>query len=189
MQDGDDGLLDALFEDLEQQAAGLEAAERDAELADRVRGEYATVGLADRFHASLGHDVGLVLHGGHVVEGRLTDAGRGWCAVRPPYRPTTWLVRLPAVSVARGMSARAAPEAARPAVSRLGLGSALHRFTEGVPDVGLHLVSGAPWQARVLRVGADFVEVLRLPGGDAGASELVSFDALRAVHIGAVHHG
>jgi hypothetical protein len=184
MQEGDDGLLDDLFEDLEQQAAGIEAAERDAELVDRVRGEYTVVSLDDRVHASLGHDVRLVLHGGEVVEGRLTDAGRGWCALRASQGATIWLVPLAAVAVARGMSGRAMPEPARPILARLGLGSALHRFTEGAGEVRLHLVSGTPWRARVVRVGADFVEVLRLPGTDPTASELVSFDALLAVQVG-----
>jgi hypothetical protein len=182
MDPGDDGGLGDLFEDLEQQAAGIEITERDAELADRVRGEYAAVALADRVHASGGREVALVLHGGEVVEGPLVEAGSGWCAVRPA-PGVTWVVRLGAVAVARGLSPRALPGAVRPAVARLGLGSALHRFAEDGGGVQLHLVTGAPWEARIVRVGADFLEVLRLAGARAPAPELVTFDALRAVRL------
>jgi hypothetical protein len=184
MDGGDNGGLDGLFDDLEQQAAGLEIAERDAELADRVRGEYAAVTLADRVHASLDRDVALVLAGGDVVAGVLTEAGRGWCAVQPPEPGVTWLVRLPVVAMARGLSDRAVPEPARPAVARLGLGSALHRLSENAAGVRLHLVTGAPWAARIVRVGADFLEVRRLTGGGGAAPELVSLDAVRAVRLG-----
>ena len=182
MDAGDTG-LDGLFEDLEQQAAGLELSERDAELADRARGEYAAVALADRVHASRGLVVELLLHGGEVVEGVLTDAGRGWCRVETP-AGAAWLVRLAAVAVLRGMSPRALPEAARPAVARLGFGSALHRLVDGSGEACLHLTTGAPYPVRVLRVGADFVEVARDRPAAAAGPELVALDAVRAVRVG-----
>lgn len=176
------GPLDDVFEDLEQQAVGIELAERDAELADRVRGEYASVTLADRVHASVGRQVVLVLSGGETVSGELTDAGVDWCTVSSP-QGRTWLVRLDAVVVARGLSARAVPEAARPAVARLGFGSALHRLSDGCADLRLHLVTGAVPRVRLGRVGADFVEVELAQEGRV-ASELVAIGAIRAVVVG-----
>ncbi len=49
----------ALFEDLEQQAAGLRLAERDAEVAELTLAEYSRISLGARLHASLGHDLRL----------------------------------------------------------------------------------------------------------------------------------
>jgi hypothetical protein len=181
-QGRDRGRLDDVFEDLEQQAAGIELAERDAELADRARGEYASVTLADRVHASLGRQVALVLSGGESLAGALTDAGADWCTVSSS-QGRTWLVRLDAVAVARGLSARSVPEAARPVVARLGFGSALHRLAEGAADLVLHLDTGSVPRVRLVRVGADFVEV-ELAQEGRGASELVAVGAIRAVAVG-----
>lgn len=180
---GDD--LSGLFEDLEQQAAGMHLAERDADLVDRARGEYASVSFASRVHASFGRDVVLGLGGGEVVEGRLTQAGVDWCLVAGSERPDVWLVRLAAVVSAQGMSARAVPEPARPAVARLGFGSALHRLAAEAQSVLLYLVSGARPTVRVLRIGADFVEVEpSATGAGAASGLLVPFSAVRAVRAG-----
>jgi len=149
--------LGGLFEDLEQQAAGIHLAERDAELADRARGEYAAVSFASRVHASLGREVALTIGGGEVVEGTLVQAGVDWCRLSGVGR--TWLVRLAGVLTARGMSARALPEAARPAVARLTFGSALHRLAEESAEVLLHVEAVGGLRVRVLRIGANFVEV------------------------------
>jgi hypothetical protein len=176
--------LGAVFEDLEQQAAGIHLAERDAELADRVRGEYATVTFASRVHASLDRDVALTLTGGEVAEGRLAGAGVDWCLVAPAEGRAVWLVRLDAVAVAYGLSARAVPEAARPALARLGFGSALHRLAEESPLVRLHAVSGGSVPVRVMRIGADFVEAQSTSAAATSTSLLVPFSAIRAVRAG-----
>jgi hypothetical protein len=173
--------LGGLFEDLEQQAAGIHLAERDAELADRARGEYAAVSFASRVHASLGREVALTI-GGEVVEGTLMQAGVDWCRLSGAGR--TWLVRLAAVATARGMSARALPEAARPAVARLTFGSALHRLAEESAEVLLHVEAVGGLRVRVLRIGADFVEVepssAATPAGGGTSTVLVPFAAVLA---------
>jgi hypothetical protein len=181
---GEDDLGD-LFEDLEQQAMGMHLAERDAELADRARGEYASVGFTSRVHASVGQQVALTLRGGELVEGTLAQAGADWCTVAGS-GSMPWLVRLDAVAGASGMSSRALPEAARPALARLGFGAALHRLAEEAPEVLLHLDGGPPLRARVLRIGADFVEAERAGGvpGAPGRSVLVPFAALQMVRPG-----
>lgn len=174
--------LGGLFEDLEQQAAGIHLAERDAELADRARGEYAAVSFASRVHASLGREVALTIGGGEVVEGTLMQAGVDWCLLSGPGR--TWLVRLAGVLTARGMSARALPEAARPAVARLTFGSALHRLAEDSAEVLLQVEDVGGLRVRVLRIGADFVEVeptaAVTPAGEGTSMMLVPFAAVLA---------
>lgn len=180
MDQGDHDELSSLFEDLEQQAAGIELAERDAELADRARGEYAAVTLADRVHASLGRTVTLALGQDEVVEGPLLDAGRDWATVGGQ-GTGTWLVRLEAVAVAHGLSTRSLPEPARPVTARLGFGSALHRLADGGADLRLLLASGRLGPVSVLRIGADFVELV---AGAGTPGTVVAFGAIRAVWRG-----
>ncbi len=178
MDHGDRDELSSLFEDLEQQAAGIELAERDAELVDRARGEYAAVALADRVHASVGHSVRLALEGSEVVEGAVLEAGRDWVLVARHQTAATVLVRLAAVVVARGLSFRSLPEPARPVTARLGFGAALHRMAEQGTGLRLHLTSGPFGPASAVRIGADFVELD--PGGGEPVA-VVPFGAIRAV--------
>ncbi len=177
------GGLGGLFEDLEQQAAGMHLAERDAELVDRARGEYAAVTLASRFHASIGRHVALTLTGGEVLDGMLAEAGVDWCTLSSPERPDLWLVRLAAIASARGLSVRAVPEEARPVVARLGFGSALHRVAGESAYVLLRPVTGQDVRVQVIRIGADFVEAEPEVGEapPAASPVLVPFAAIRAV--------
>jgi hypothetical protein len=174
------GLHD-VFEDLEQQAAGMQLSERDAELADRARGEYATVAFASRVHASLGRQVAVTLSGGEVVEGLLTQAGVDWFLLAPSGGQPLRLVRLAAVVAAYGLSARAVPEQARPAAARLGFGSALHRLVGDSPVVHVAPVTGDSLPVRVVRIGADFVEAEPLGASRPASSVLIPFTAIRVV--------
>ncbi|HSE69299.1 MAG TPA: hypothetical protein VLA97_00975, partial [Nocardioidaceae bacterium] len=124
------------------------------------------------------------LTGGELLDGTLVGAGPDWCIVSTPEPLADWLVRLAEVAVAQGLSGRAVPEAARPAVARLGFGSALHRLAGESPLVVLHLVSGRDLRVRVVRIGADFVEVEpERPDSTVavGSAALVPFGAVRAV--------
>jgi hypothetical protein len=87
------------------------------------------------------------------------------------------VVRLAAVTTVEGASERAVPEVAWSPVSRLGLGSALRRLADTAADCRLHAQDGTVREARVLRVGADFVEA-RV---GEGRVVLVARDALAAV--------
>ncbi|HEX6248412.1 MAG TPA: hypothetical protein VFZ64_11115 [Nocardioidaceae bacterium] len=187
MHDEPDAGLGALFEDLEQQAAAMELAERDAELADRAQGEYAGVTLESRFHASRGQGVLLSLTGAETVTGTLAEVGAGWCAVTSTSgtgAEVRWVVRLAEVAHARGLSSRSVPEAARPAVARLGFGSALRRIGGESAELTVHPVAGPALTVRVLRVGADFAEVVPSDGPGVGRPLLVAFGGIRAVRSG-----
>ena len=170
-------LLD-LFEDLEQQAAGLDLVARDAEVAELERAQYAEVDLAARWHASVGATVRMTVLGVGTIAGRLARVGAGWCllaAESPAERET--IVALPAVSVVRGLSPRAAPPQARSVVTRLGLGSALRRVAEEQQVVEAARIDGGRSRGRVARVGADFVELV----GEEAAIEVIPFAALAVV--------
>jgi len=178
----EDKLLD-LFEDLEQQAAGLHLAERDAEIADRSRAEYAGVTLASRLHGSLGAVVTLDVIGVGVVEGTLLRVGADWCLVRSSPAGHEWIVVLAGVKRAGGLSARAVNELARPVVARLGLGSALRGVADTQTVILVHHLDGTQSRGRLARVGADFVELVSADGDRpiTGQADVLSFDSLAAV--------
>lgn len=187
-------LLD-LFEDLEQQAEGLALAERDVELAELGRAEYAQVGFADRLHASVGRQVTLDVQGVGPVAGGLARVGRDWCLVATgaddAMRPgEEWIVGAAAVRRARGLSARALDEGQRPLSARLGLGSALRSIAAARGELVVHLGDGAMLRGRLRRVGSDFAQLCmtdRSGGWDGAAAdgdghdELVPFTAIAAV--------
>ena len=167
--------LFAMFDDLEGQAAALWEADREAELADRARSEYASVTLASRMMASVGGQVALELPGVGRVEGRLSRVGESWCLVCSPGQD--WIVPLRHVLVVHGASERSVPEVAWSPLHRLGLASALRRLADAGTRCLLHLTDGARHEAYVERVGGDFIDCRT----SAGARLLVSFEAIVAV--------
>lgn len=166
--------LFAFLDDLEQQAGATFAAERDQEVAERARAEYARVVLAARLMASVERDVTLTVDGVGPVSGRLRRVADGWCLVVAS--TGSWIVRLDAVALVRGGAATAVPPEAWPATARLGLGSALRRLTG--ERCQIHPWRGTPYEARLGRVGADFVEAV--VGADP-APVLIAFSGLAAV--------
>jgi hypothetical protein len=151
-----DERLFAFLDDLEQQAQALYDADRASELADRSRSEYAAVTLVSRLMASMGREVALDVHGVGLVAGRLQRVGPDWCLVHGAAQD--WVVRLAAVKAVEGASDRSVPEVAWSPVSRLGLGSALRRIADTGSDCRLHAIDGTVRDARLSRVGSDFVE-------------------------------
>lgn len=169
----------ALLDDLESQAEAAYDAEREAELADRSRAEYASVTLASRLMASVGLPVTLRVAGVGPVAGRLARVGDGWVLLAAAGRGggQDWVVPWPAVETVQGASPRSAPELAWSPVSRLGLGSALRRLAEARRGCVVHLLDESRHEAVVRRVGRDFIEIAV---GD-GREVLVPFTRLAAV--------
>lgn len=169
-----DDRLAALAADLEQQADGLGLAERDIEVAEQGRAEYAAVDLGGRLLGSLGRRLELEVSGVGRIEGSLARVGDGWCLVAGA--AGEWAVRMAAVGSVRGLVGQAVPAPARPVTARLGWGSALRGLQDLADGVVLHRLDGTPVRGRVLRVGADFVEVVE----DAGVAAVLPFTALAA---------
>jgi hypothetical protein len=168
--------LFAVLDDLEQQAEALYDAERSAELADRSRAEYQQVTLASRLAASVGAPLRLEVRGVGGVAGRLTRVGAGWCLMEGP--GSDWVVAIPAVVAVSGASDRSLPEVAWSPIARLGLGSALRRIADAGEPCTIRLVDGSVLEARLRRVGADFVEAVV---GEEPRVVLVAFGSLAAV--------
>ncbi len=158
--------LFALFDDLEGQAAAAWEEDREAELADRARAEYASVTLASRLMASRGRQVALDLPHVGRVEGSLDRVADGWCLLSGSGQD--WIVPIAAISAVHGTSGRSVPEVAWSAVDRLGLRSALRRLADTDERCLFHLVDGTRHEAYVHRVGADFLEAR-----DAAGNELL----------------
>ncbi len=163
-----------LFDDLEQQAGGLELERRDAEVADRIRDEYAEVDLAARLHASVGSAVGLALVGTDEVRGTLVRVGVDWCllAVATPGSAHEVLVRQGALVATRGLSDRAVPAGARSVLSRLTLASCLRRLGETGERQIMCTLDGRVRSGEITRVGADFVELWDDSGPEPGPLQL-----------------
>lgn len=167
--------LFALFDDLESQAAAAWESDREAELADRARTEYAAVTLASRLMASLGDQLSIDLPHVGRVEGRLDRVGEGWVLLTG--QGQDWLVPLRWVVAVRGTRGRSVPDVAWSPVDRLGLRAALRRLSDAAARCVVHLVDGTRHETFVERVGADFLEAR----DGSGRQVLVSYDALVAV--------
>lgn len=151
-----------LFDDLEQQAAGLHAEARAGEVRDLAEAGYAEVRLESRVHASLGAAVRVGLLDGTDVRGRLVRAGAGWMLLDAG--TSEWLVRLAAVGLVEGLEVSSVPDPVLPLTARLGVGSALRRAARAGSGCSVRLVGGSHLAGSLGRVGADFVE-LETPAG------------------------
>jgi hypothetical protein len=175
---GDVVRWDALFDDLEAQAAAHDRAERAAEVAERTRMELGTVGWADRARAAVGSAVRVRLPGDQVVAGALTRVGPDWLLLDDGGGRET-VVRTAAVLTMRGFARYAAIPGAEGAVaSRLGLRHVLRAVARDRSAVRLHLLDGSTVDATLDRVGADFVEV-----ATHGAGELRRRSEVRDVEL------
>lgn len=152
-----DERLGGLSDDPEQRAEGLALVERDAEVAEQSRAEYAQVDLAGRALASTGCRLLVVVAGVGAVDAVLTRAGAGWWLLDDGRQE--WLVAVPAVGSVRGLSSRAVAAEVRPVTSRLGLGSALRELAAARGPAVLHGRDASVVRGTLERVGADFVEV------------------------------
>jgi hypothetical protein len=177
-------LLD-LFDDLEQQAEGLALAERDTEVAELGRAEYAHVDFASRLHASVGRRAVLVVAGIGHIEATIVRVGVDWLLADDGRHE--WILRTAALAHARGLSELAVGEQNRPLPARVGVGSALRSVAESRAAVVLHRLDGGSVRGQLRRVGADFVELWVSEHAEAwrhgveGHVEVVPFPALAAV--------
>ncbi|MFZ2503026.1 MAG: hypothetical protein WAW88_10175 [Nocardioides sp.] len=148
-------LFDVL-DDLEQRAAGVFSDNREWELADVGRADYAEVDAAGRLAASLGSVLTCSVVGVGRVTGTLERIGSGWVLLRAG--TMDWLLPESGLISVEGLSPRARPEVARAGWERLSLRSALLLLGEAGETCLLHTIDGGAVPLRPLRVGADFLE-------------------------------
>lgn len=148
----------AVFDDLEQQAAGLHLSERDAEVADLTLAEYSRIRLASRLHASLDRELRVRLIGGHQVQGRLARLGEDWLLLVGP--SSEWIVRHQGVVAFDGLSARAEAEETWSVLDRLSLRAVLRALAGTNEPCLVHCVDDHRVEGRIGRVGHDFFELV-----------------------------
>jgi len=160
----------AVFDDLEQQAAGLHLSERDAEVADLTLAEYSRISLAARLHASLDRELRVRLVGGHQVQGRLARVGEDWFLLVG--RSAEWIVRHQGVVTVDGLSSRADSEATWSVVDRLSLRAVLRGLAGMHQPCLVHCADDHRVEGRVGRVGQDFLELVVGDGRDRAVQVL-----------------
>jgi hypothetical protein len=168
-----------LVEDLAQQAAGWRLAERDAEVAELSRAEYAEVELSARLRGSVGAPLVVDVLGVGPVDGRLHRVGQGWMLLAGETHD--WVVATAAVAAVRGLADRVAADHVAPAADRLGLASVLRGLADEGAEVLLYRFDGHRERVLLGRIGADFAEVRTL---DAGRPQVVPLRAVAAVRSG-----
>ncbi|MCE1178890.1 MAG: hypothetical protein LWW86_07635 [Micrococcales bacterium] len=158
-----------LFADLEGQLEGQARAERDAEIADRVRRERAAITLLERFALARGSRVEVVIGTGERVVGVVDDLGSDWVLLadgqgRPLLVPLTTMLGV------TGLPARVAD----PGVSRrFGLGIALRALSRDRAVVTVTDVRGGQASGTIDGVGADALDLAEHARDEPGRSAAV----------------
>ncbi len=153
---------EALFDDLESQAAASERLDLDAEVTERARLDHAGVELADRIRGSRGLNVRIQLVSGTIVEGVLSHAGaQALVLVEPRHQllvPYTAAVRY------SGLGRLVMPVPAG-AGQRLSLASSLRGLARDRSALSVLVAGGTAGQAEsafhgvIDRVGRDFLDL------------------------------
>lgn len=156
---------DRLFRDLEGQLDAADAAELDAEVADRTRRESALVAMVDRLRGATGARMSVRVAGAGVVDGVLLETGSEWLLLAEHGGREALLPVAAVVSVA-GLGVRTAAPAGQ-VFARLGLAAALRAIARDRAAVSVGLVDGSVLTGTLDRVGADFAEVSVHGGGEA----------------------
>ena len=175
---------EALFDDLEAQAAAADAQELAAEVADRSRREVARLRLADRARAAIGVVVTVGVGPAGTLAGRLRRVGPDWWLLVAdggselliPVGAAQWVSGLPAAATD--------PDAVSVVEGRLGLGYVLRIVARDRSSLTVVLRDGGSVAGTIDRVGADFVDVAEHAPGEArraGAvrsARTIPFDAI-----------
>ena len=174
---------EALFADLEAAAEEVRLQEREAEVADQARAEYAAVRLADRIRAWSGSLLTCELVDGRSVDGVLREVGADWLLLQAG--PGEALVPFRALAAVAGPTPAGSKAAGSvmgsPAVGRSAMGGSVVAVS---PEAGLGERLPLSVVLRGLSVRRAPVR-LTLPGGRAlaGTIDRVGVDHLDlAVH-------
>ena len=157
---------EALFADLEAQAAALDVAERAAEVEERSRLEIGRIRLVDRLRPAVGTAVRLRCIGADGVAGRLVCVGPDWLLVLDEAGREA-VVATAALLSASGLGRLSTvPESESLVESRLGLRHALRGIARDRSAVRISVLDGSAIDGTIDRLGADFVEVAQHAAGE-----------------------
>jgi hypothetical protein len=148
---------DRLFADLEGQARAIEAAELEAEIADRVRVEVGQTLLLNRLRAQEQRMVTLTVDGAGQVHGLLAQVGADWLLLQAPSELIVPAAAL--VTVSDLPTTALSPDGVPLVSSRLHLTAALRAVAVDRCAVTVTLRTGTSVTGTPDRVGADFVDL------------------------------
>lgn len=143
-----------LFADLEARFDAEIAGQDAAAVSDVARSARASVPLADRVRASLGHPVELLVADGEWVRGTVLDSGAEWVLLADLHRRL--VVATAHVGAIRGLAARVDPGTT--VQRRLGLGHVVRGLSRDRATVRLRTASTS-LVGRIDRVGADHLDL------------------------------
>jgi hypothetical protein len=181
---------EALFADLEGQAAVLDAAERAVEVEERTRIEAGRIRMLDRLRPAVAATVRLRCIGDDGVTGRLTRVGPDWLLVADEAGREAVAVTAAVLSLSGLSRLSAVPESESVVESRLGLRHVLRGIARDRSAVRISLIDGTAIDGTIDRLGADFVEVAQHAAGELRRRDqvrdvvLVPLSALAVVRRG-----
>lgn len=143
-----------LFADLEGQLGAAADSQFAAEVADRTRGERASVALESRLAAGLDGNIVVTLMDGEKVFGELTEVAATWILVNETRRQS-W-IPMPSVAAVSGLETRAVDLGA--VARRLSVGHALRALSRDRAQVSVVTRAG-DWPGVIAQVGADYLDV------------------------------
>jgi hypothetical protein len=179
----------ALFDDLEGQAAELEAAELAAEVADRTRREVALLRLVDRLRAAVDRPLRVGLVSGETVHVRLGRVGADWLLAHEEPAEREVLIPLTSLVSVVGLGQHSAtPGSEGPVAAKLDFRMALRALARDRSRVLVQVRGGGTPAGMVGRVGADFLELSDPDGGRDPGSPRVRPDRNAGMLTVSVHN-
>lgn len=175
--------FDRILADIEGRHAHEEQEQLRAVSEELTRAERAQVTLLDRLRGAVGQIVTVHPPSGPAVRGEVAEVGEDWVHLRAG--GSRVLVPRAGIVLVEGLSPRSRParDGAVPGLSFLGMLRHLSRDRELVHvQTAVGRVTG-----RVAAVGADAVDVITRPTGEAGTARGASRTVLDAAAIQLVH--
>jgi len=171
----------ALFDDLEGQAAAIAQAELEGRVDARIRHEVGQLNLIDRLRPTVGASLSLRTSGGAWVIGTVTRVGSEWLLLAEDAGREA-VVALGALTAVSGVGRLSAgPDSMTVVESRLGLRHVLRGLARDRSTLRIHLSDSQILDGTIDRVGADFIEV-----AEHAAGEVRRRDEVRRVSIVAI---
>ena len=147
---------DALFADLQAEAAAMRQDDFEHGVAEVIALEWSRVLLADRLRAHRGQELDIKLRGGETLTLEMTAAGTDW--VSGLARGCQWLIPGAAMQMISGLTRRAEVERSQ-VRRRLTITSPLRALADAGAQVAVHGEAGILVQGRLLGAGRDFLDV------------------------------
>jgi hypothetical protein len=145
-----------LFADLEAQAEALQAAERDAEVAELTRLEASRLDLASRLRPAVGTPIRVRCLGATLLSGRLSAVGTGWLLLDEGAGREALLAAAAVTSVS-GLGRLSGPSGSV-LDAGLGIGRVLRGVARDRSVLRICLTDSTVLDGTLDRVGSDFVE-------------------------------